>query len=814
MAYEPHLIADFKTGIETDRQPWLIPDDAQKELFDGYVYRAIIHKRDGYNFLANGQEGGAPYCESRMVSRVSGAAMSGAIDSANDTYTITATTPLRRGTFTVSGTVPVQSVTDNGIGGFTGDGTGTINYTTGVVSITFDDPPTGGTVLADYDFHPGKPVMMVASFVTSNNTRQMIVADTENLNRLNTTTNRLDDITVRTYTGTNSDFFTWTQYPTILDTPRLLFANNVDQIQSYDGTNAVDWVPVIESTTAPTENESGTGITGPYAHTTSLNPVMPTSLSIVADGSQTVTDDGTGNLVGAGTWTINYSTGVVSVTFNSVVPVGSNNITFDYEHATDYVITCLKILNFKDRAVLSRTTEVGGVVHPQRLGISGTGQSGDDFRTSASGAGVIDIPTPYWNQGADFNRDDVMIFTEREHWLLKFTGNDVVPFTLDKIDGTRGNLAPFAPISYLNFTKAYSPYGFTISDGYQIQRYDDRIPDFSFNEIDQDNFDLCFSGVVEDDRNHYLIYPTQSQTTSDQILVNNYDENNFSKYRIPLSCMGTFFESFDITWDDLSAANGFNTWADFGAKYATWNSISWSKDQPISIGGGHEGEIWRLNANEGEDNPLRIWGIASVTSSPTVVDITTDWHNYKVGDYIFVSGTAGSTELNTKQGFIVESGIIDDNTIRVQFQSANPGTFTAWTSGGTVSRTIPFEFITKNFNPYSSAGQKVRCGWIYFYIDAAQTMMTDAKGNRIAAKLDIEVYSNDTEYPTQVTSVGLGYEANMTTFDDRISLKVWRKVFINQTSRFIQFRVSNTQPGTRIKIHALMPGFMPGGRMI
>lgn len=824
MGYKPHLIGNFGTGLQTDRQPWLIPDDAQHVIYDGFIHHGVIQKRDGYNFLARGLQGGYPYCESRVVKKNVFTPSSGAINSANTTYTFNTaaiSSPVRRGGVRAIGSSPSQLIEDNGTGGTKSGSDGTLDTTItdylsfpASIQVTFTTAPaTGSTVTLEVDTYPKNPVMMIANFINDQNVTELIVADTANVNKLNVSTNRLDDITESAYTGTSSDFFTWTQYPTPGDLPRLIFSNNVNQIQYYDGTNVGDWYPVITSTTISAEAyDTGDGTTGPYTHTASNLPITPFSVTVTAP-VQTVTDDGMGNLTGDGNGTIDYTTGEMSVTFNAVVAAAAA-ITVDYEHATDYVVTASKVLNYKDRLILLRTTEFGGQVHPQRIRISGLGQSGDDFRTSAIGAGVIDIPSPYWIRGAVFNRDDVMIFTDRETWILKYTGNDVVPFTLDKIDGSRGNKAPFAPISYLNLTKAYSPIGFIISDGYQVQRYDEKIPDYAFEMIDQDNFDLCFSGSVEDDQSHYLIHPSPGQTQSDRILVNNYDENNFSVYRIPLSCMGIFFERYDITWDYLTEANGFPDWQTFGQEYATWNDISYSKNQPIAVGGGHKGEIWRIGNQEGEDNPLRIYAVSSVSSGPLVVDFTTDCHNYVEGDYVFFSGLNGSTELNNKTGQI--TSVADDNTIRVKFPSGNPASFTAYTSGGTVSRVIPFEFVTKNFNPYSNAGLKTRCGWIYLYLDVAQTDATDVSGNRLDSKIKVEIYTNDNYpgAPTQVQSISFPYQFNSCNFDGRTSLKVWRKVFINQNARFVQFRFYNAQPATRVRIHAMELGFMPGGRII
>ena len=69
MSYSGFLIANYATGLDRELQPWLLPNDAFVDLFDGFVYRGVTRKRDGYSGFANGLK--STYTESRMVHRVS-----------------------------------------------------------------------------------------------------------------------------------------------------------------------------------------------------------------------------------------------------------------------------------------------------------------------------------------------------------------------------------------------------------------------------------------------------------------------------------------------------------------------------------------------------------------------------------------------------------------------------------------------------------------------------------------------------------------------------------------------------------------------
>lgn len=809
MNYTPYLISNFATGLNNRLQPWLNADEAQQELFDGFVYRGTLSKRPGYQYFAIGGKGGTPYRESRIIHTRPSANMMGTLDGVNTVFTLTLASQDARGSITVSSVTPPQTLVDNGNGILTGDGTGTINYVTGALSVTFNVAPTGTQPTVAYSFMPGDPVMMVANYIKNpGNIKELIVADEQYVNRFNSTLNILDDITPTgfTFSGGPFDFFTWTNYPDASDAARLLFCNNVDPIYLYNGTAVIAYVYTL------------TGIT---------------------------------------------------------------------------TLTCSFMVQFKDRLILLRTTE-NGTIFPQRIRISGTGANSDVFDITATGAGFIDIPDGSWIKGADFNRDALIIFTENATWSMKYTGNDTVPFVIDRIDESRGSQATFAVITYLNRTTAASPRGLIISDGYRVEREDDNIPNFSFDDINAENFELCFAGTIDADRDHYLIYPTTSEEASKRILVTNYDEDNFCLYRLPLSCMGTYIEAYDVTWNDLLydpvARTGYENWTTFGQAYGDWNHFAYSKGNPISIGGGAHGEIWQLNINEIEDNPVPIYNI--VVSGEEQITVTTAFNNYSSqevdpamgADFIFLAGVNGMTQVNGKQFAVIS--VTDPNTI-VLDTAENTDLYSDYVSGGEAIRVIPFNALTKKFNPYVDGDKKVRCGWLYMYVDSAGTDlmtqipigkitnanpavvttlanhglqsgaqvnisgvggMTEVNGNSyfitvltnttfslngvdstafgaytaggdaavaVPAKLDIQIIVNDNEQSTQVSpGQPVPYEGNCTNLVFETGIKKWYKVFINQTGRFIQFRMLNQQAGSTINIQAMMPGFAPVGRLL
>jgi hypothetical protein len=92
-------------------------------------------------------------------------AMTGVIDGVNNVFTASAFPFVFPGTFSVIGDNPAQALIDNELGLFTGDGTGTINYNTGEVTVVFNTAPAiGSTVLASYNYTTGLTTQNLQQF--------------------------------------------------------------------------------------------------------------------------------------------------------------------------------------------------------------------------------------------------------------------------------------------------------------------------------------------------------------------------------------------------------------------------------------------------------------------------------------------------------------------------------------------------------------------------------------------------------------------------------------------------------------------------
>lgn len=812
MNYQPFLIAGFATGLDREVQPWMLPNDAFTDLLDGFVYRGVLNKRDGYEGFATGIK--STPTESRMVHKITAAAMVGLINSSNQIFTLAATPPLRRGTFTITGTTPSQIFADNGLRYFLKPA---INISG--VSLT---NPAGITTAVNHGYTTGDQV--VISSVGGTTELNSTVAYTITVMALNTfTLNAVDATGFTAYTsgGTSSKVVGNINYTTGAVSITLPLAPTTGTVTAtYSYFPGLPVMGIMNFYPATNVREMI------VADTTYVNKYDPATDTLMDITPAMVSYHG----VRTDFWSwVNYAnaTSVPRLLFANgnvadVIQQWNGTVVTDYVYTMDgaggpvTTLNARQIFAFKGRLILFQTTE-NGTLFPRRIRISGFGADVDDFRTSSPGAGTIDIPDTTWFFGAAFNRDDILFYTETSTWALKYTGNDVKPFTLQKIDGSRGSAAAFSVISYLNQTIAASPRGLIVCDGYQVDRTDNNIPDFTFENIDntQANFQECFSGFVDQDRDVYMLYPSKGTVklsnipvgSSDQILVINFEEDNFAIYRTPLSCMGEFQVTQALLWSDLTAANGFPTWDALAAKYATWGDFPFTKGSPIPIGGGHKGEIWELNADGSEDNPLHI---RNITISGIQLVVTTDWNNYNIGDYIAFTDVQGMTGINGRQGFI--DAQTDYYTFTVTMPDPLSGSYV--TNSGMASRVVPFEAISKKLNPYINIDKKLMCGWVYFYVSVTNTSLVGTDGTTpLPALLKVDVLTNNNE-GTDFSKPTFSYLVDCSAINNELGGKKWVKIWINQVGQFLQFKYSNTQAGTRIQVHATMFGLMPTGRLI
>jgi hypothetical protein len=137
MTFQNFPVYDFRAGLDLGVEPWKTPADAFISLENLMFRKGVMKKRAGQSVF--GQLG-------EFVSAETGFA-----NPAGNQYTITlANTIVIRRSLKVYDDGGAQVLWDDGAGAFTGDGTGTINYDTGAIDVTFTGAIVGNV---DADYH-------------------------------------------------------------------------------------------------------------------------------------------------------------------------------------------------------------------------------------------------------------------------------------------------------------------------------------------------------------------------------------------------------------------------------------------------------------------------------------------------------------------------------------------------------------------------------------------------------------------------------------------------------------------------------------
>lgn len=232
MNYQPFLIAPFGTGLDTDVEPWLLPQDAFSSIVNGHVHRGVVEKREGFKKHGDVVHGDATNWVISSVTQADPAVV-----------TVTSTT-----SELVNGdTVELRDVTGmtevNNQQFVIANKTATTFELENVDSTSFSGAGTAGTVLKISQ----NDVMGLARYIDSSNVKEVLAFDTVRACKFDETNDQyvaLDSADIMS--GTDTDYVwteNWTSTASTAANPlnRLYFTNGkalsggLDGIRYYDG---------------------------------------------------------------------------------------------------------------------------------------------------------------------------------------------------------------------------------------------------------------------------------------------------------------------------------------------------------------------------------------------------------------------------------------------------------------------------------------------------------------------------------------------------------------------------------------------------
>jgi len=711
---QPFLISEFKTGLFNYLEPWIRPQDAFEPLQNAYIYRGQIQKRSGYSLFG------------RMIYQDTIAVGNGGTVYGGTLQTI----PIVAGSF--NPTDGVESFTDNGVGVLTGSagGSGTINYTTGAWSLTFNAAVAAGVIIvAPFvpNTSPGRPIMGIKTWVNEN-------------------------------TGITNLIVT--------DTRRAMVYNDSTQVfvplaalsqQIYQGTGTALALNTITINT-------GWPALAPY-----VNGLSPYSITISAVGNPgVIVDNGIGGFtvsvagIMTNASTVNYATGAITLVFTGVVATTiSFNMTattfgdyfsgtysnffnstnwLNYLYLTNNVdpitlytqgsfpgtlsrppfyITvangstytnnigyCLDVDVYKQRLIVQYpyVINAGDQNGPYPQGFFWSAQTfggiANNLAQDVSGnGGFLLASTSDLIKSSEFLRDQMIVFFANTVWIFRYTGNDFSPFRWDQVNNTKSTNAPYATIPYDERVTAMGHKGLIACDGVNVQRYDVSIID-QFLAVNQSYFQQCFGQRFDTLNQSWMLYPSDAATMgmSDSAIIYNFLENSWSTYTISMSCLGLFYVITDATWSSFALGMQIgNTYPNWSSAQIPWDSFLSQAAAPTLLGGNFKGDVFEM-----------------------------------------------------------DDGLTDDGL------------------------SIEVEITSSRWNPFTQIGQKVQFGWIDFYY----TVDTTNPPGTITINFSTD---NSSGFVQQRTLTLDGPPLDPSAF-------AWKRIYINNVGEFLQMNMVSDSP--------------------
>ena len=385
--------------------------------------------------------------------------------------------------------------------------------------------------------------------------------------------------------------------------------------------------------------------------------------------------------------------------------------TFRYAAGLNEILTSRIIVSFKNRLILLNTVETfNGVVTEfvARCRFSGTGSplAANAWRGDIPGNGnFVNASTQEAIITAQIIKDRLIVYFERSTWELVYQGNQINPFTWQKINTELGAESTFSQVPFDKAVIGIGQVGIHACNGANVERIDVKIPQKVWSFHNQNSGVIRIAGIRDYFTEMvYWTYPTNDRSANNpypnKVLTYNYTNNSWAVNDDSFTAFGYY---------QLGAHAPATTWASLGLWTSTdvWGGSEY--DVPLSrriIAGNQQGWIVILDNKTTRNAPsLQITNVVAATNTCTIID-----HNLVVGDFVF---------LENMNGLVIENAImrvlqvVDEDTVVL-----TGGTITGtYIGGGTISRVSRIDIKTKQYNFYAAKDRNAYISKIDFLID-------------------------------------------------------------------------------------------------
>ncbi len=596
--YQAFSIHDLASGFRTNRDPWLLPKDAFEEMQDCYLRRGVLEKRRGFrDFGTFGTQIGPRIAETLATGDGTDKTFNGTLGTltvipGNISITATMTDDSVE---TITATVADPTIL---AGNASSDpAAGTINYTTGVWTLTYDGlaPKTGEDIDAVYHQAETDPIMGLPNYFNSGTDNLLAFNYTVGA-KYNTSTKYFEDIRRYAIHFDNTDQAWVPTAGDIIEDATTGATGTVEAVVKEHGSATPDvdgWITLVPGTLA-----GGTFDSGNVIREKTVEGKLGVALADGANVAFTLTSSFDTNFY----WTLNWDD--IAYISNDKDRIhkwdGSALVPFHIDLSTpggtgDSVDRCKLMFIRKSRMILAGTVE-DGTAFPRRIRWSNVNSPGfwdaDAF---------VDAETDDEIVGGGFIGDEIILYYKRSTWRVGYTGDSDAPFTQVKISDREGSstqmgVTPIPPsVDGVNFLATVGPTSLVATDARDVREIDLAIPDYTLS-LNLDALDMCYATVMAELEQIWFLVPSVSATTPDTILIYNYIEKNWATMGIAGRCLGQWRQSEAVILDDIVEVLDDLDYS--------FDDVSQSGGYPMIVMGDNTGNIRQMHyagTDDGED---------------------------------------------------------------------------------------------------------------------------------------------------------------------------------------------------------------------
>lgn len=387
-----------------------------------------------------------------------------------------------------------------------------------------------------------------------------------------------------------------------------------------------------------------------------------------------------------------------------------------------YLETARIVLPFKDRLIAINTVETDLNDNTERyknrcrFSVNGNPLAKEAWRQDNPGQGnYIDAPTREAAVSAEFIQDRLVVYFERSTFELAYTQNQIVPFIWRRINSELGSDSQFSIVSVEQQAVTIGNVSIHASNGSQVYRIDDKIPDRVYRIRNTKAGSERVHGIRDfQNKQIYWSIPQDLKTTyPEKVLVFNYQTQSWATADDSITTFGYIFNSFI---DDTRTWESDDTWQERSDVWVEGSSI---EGFMAVTAGNQEGYIFIIDPDITANAPvLSVTDIENVTDGG--ITLTVEQHNLRVGDFVQIlkpvisDGDDGTAISSIDELIFRVDQVDDDNTITTFSVDEIEDTYLG---GGILRRVSRIDIKTKEYGFFLEQGYDTFIPQIDFYVD-------------------------------------------------------------------------------------------------